>query len=479
MVWKRVHPVIIAAGGFLLAACAAGAPEQMSREAACRDLLARVDRFVDMTGTGDAAAAPVDGYPYLRVTRFLASFENGLEGETARHEWVARMRALDREARRVELVNADAAGAIPTVEACADYLLQTDKAEDRMNEQLDRAVRSPRHYDDGLRALGLYPLTQIGVAIGFERWKSANLPSFSEPALPSDGARIYHLPSETGISTRHVSGLIAQTSGNALGIPDLEPHLDALAGLYAPVWHVTERGEADQIGNPAWRTDGTAAVETDQPTVFVRLAHTRFRGEVLPQLVYTVWFPERPKTGMLDILGGPFDALVWRVTLNRDGAPILYDSFHACGCYHLFFPVPPLRRVDTDEDHDLREAILVPQEAPRLQPGERIALHIDAGSHYLTRFSVSTGKPQGTSLRMISEHQPPHFGLRSIADRNGRRSLFSPSGLVSGSARLERFILWPMGIESAGAMRQWGTHATAFVGDRHADDPFLLEGAFE
>jgi hypothetical protein len=35
-----------------------------------------------------------------------------------------------------------------------------------------------------------------------------------------------------------------------------------------------------------------------------------------------------------------------------------------------------------------------------------------------------------------------------------------------------------MGVASAGAMRQWGTHATAFVGRRHFDDPYLLESAF-
>jgi hypothetical protein len=27
-------------------------------------------------------------------------------------------------------------------------------------------------------------------------------------------------------------------------------------------------------------------------------------------------------------------------------------------------------------------------------------------------------------------------------------------------------------------MRQWGHHATAFVGRRHFDDPFLLQEAF-
>jgi hypothetical protein len=61
----------------------------------------------------------------------------------------------------------------------------------------------------------------------------------------------------------------------------------------------------------------------------------------------------------------------------------------------------------------------------------------------------------------------------------GTRSLYQPDGLVAGSARGERFFFWPMGIESAGQMRQWGHHATAFVGRRHFDDAYLIEKYFE
>jgi len=50
---------------------------------------------------------------------------------------------------------------------------------------------------------------------------------------------------------------------------------------------------------------------------------------------------------------------------------------------------------------------------------------------------------------------------------------------VPGTQRAERFFFWPMGIASAGAMRQWGRHATAFVGRRHFDDAQLLERRFE
>ena len=69
--------------------------------------------------------------------------------------------------------------------------------------------------------------------------------------------------------------------------------------------------------------------------------------------------------------------------------------------------------------------------------------------------------------------------LRSLPADSGHRSLFGEYGLIAGTERRERFLLWPMGIRSPGAMRQWGRHATAFVGRRHFDDPFLIESLFE
>ena len=61
----------------------------------------------------------------------------------------------------------------------------------------------------------------------------------------------------------------------------------------------------------------------------------------------------------------------------------------------------------------------------------------------------------------------------------GAGSLYGPDGLVPGTERLERLFFWPMGIANPGAMRQWGRHATAFVGRRHFDDADLVERRFE
>ena len=50
---------------------------------------------------------------------------------------------------------------------------------------------------------------------------------------------------------------------------------------------------------------------------------------------------------------------------------------------------------------------------------------------------------------------------------------------LPGSQRPERFLLWPMGVRSAGAMRQWGHHPVAFLGRRRFDDARLIELLFE
>jgi hypothetical protein len=69
--------------------------------------------------------------------------------------------------------------------------------------------------------------------------------------------------------------------------------------------------------------------------------------------------------------------------------------------------------------------------------------------------------------------------LRSLPCSEGeRRSMFGQDSIASGSERLERFILWPTGVLSPGAMRQSGRHPVAFVGERHFDDPFFMDNMF-
>ncbi len=167
-------------------------------------------------------------------------------------------------------------------------------------------------------------------------------------------------------------------------------------------------------------------MDGSQLAVYAHAAATLYLGRPLLQLVYTIWFPERPPQAEGNILAGKLDGITWRVTLAPDGEPLIYDAMHPCGCYQI-------------------ESISVVR-----------------GSDSLARYELR-----------------PYAELRSMQRLDGGRAgVFGADGLVGGTERAERFVFWPMGIASAGAMRQWGRQATAFVGRRHFDDADLFEKRF-
>ncbi len=469
---------------------------------ACVDALDHVRRTVDEAGVGDAGAARVRGFPYLRVDRFLAAVGDDLGDDPADPafvHWVGRLRDLDRTATAIELANLPAPhrarlrqdlAAIPDLagadsparvaDACGERLMAHDLDDPAKGERLREAADVPDHYRTAQRILGLYPLSAIPVALGFDQWKRANLKTFAmaPDALPVEGRLVTYAPvAGPPLDPSAVARILEQADANPLGIP--EPggdDLRRLAESFAPLWRVDVTGGHDRIGSPKWRADGVVVVNEDRPTVFFRTGHAVLDGKPLLQLVYLAWFPERPRSGAFDLLGGHLDGLIWRVTLGHDGRPVVYDSIHPCGCYHLFFPVPPTRRKPQPEDADIREEAEVPAPAPALAAGQRMVLRVATRSHYLQGLDTVSA---GTGNQVLYELADA-AALRSLpVPGGGRRSLYGPDGLVVGSERLERFLLWPMGIASAGAMRQWGTHATAFVGRRHFDDSDLLDRAFE
>jgi hypothetical protein len=207
--------------------------------------------------------------------------------------------------------------------------------------------------------------------------------------------------------------------------------------------------------------------------VFGRVARTRLGNDALLQLVYTVWFPARPARFPGDPFAGRLDGVIWRVTLDRDGAPLVYDSIHPCGCYHLF--VPTARVAPRPPQDTIEEQALIVQTLPALPVGARVTLLIESGTHFLQRVLVDA--PDGAAAR--GYRIASDDALRSLTlPAGGTRSLFGPDGLVAGTERGERAFLWPLGIASAGAMRQWGRQPTAFIGRRHFDDADLLERCF-
>jgi len=460
--------------------------------ARCERLFEALDNAVQAAGVRDGGATPVKGFPYLRVNRFLASYRWESMSPEATAWWVERMRRLDEEARAMELANLPDAY-VPSLPAepresqslldrlneCSGKLIRCDLANAASLERLRAAADTPDDYQAWQRILGLYPLTALAFYQGILKYQSETREIFATPLedLPVTGRLIGYEPKAAltqPIGSRATD--VERSRDNPLGVPIPEGAvLDRLTAAYAPLLEVDESDRNDRIGAPVLSRQGAAYIDTSSSTAFVRIAHARYLGEPLLQLIYSFWFPARPKTGRLDLLGGHLDAVIWRVTLDGEGEPLLYDTIHGCGCYHMFFPTSRVRL--RPREPLFEEPVLVPARLGWRRSGERIVIRVASGTHYIenVRYDMSSNVEEQRSYTFAQNDR-----LRSLArPGGGRRSLYRPDGILPGSERAERYVYWPMGIREPGAMRQWGRHATAFLGRRHFDDPTLIERYFE
>ncbi|MGE5257913.1 MAG: hypothetical protein ACM3KE_14640 [Hyphomicrobiales bacterium] len=260
----------------------------------------------------------------------------------------------------------------------------------------------------------------------------------------------------------------------ALGIPNYSPAArGANFRRYAPAWEVQTEAESDHIGTPFWASREDLGVDIRHALTYTLLSFTRFGQEILTQLNYIIWFPARPKVNALDIYGGKLDGVNFRVTLDQNGEPLLYETIHNCGCYYKAYPT---RHLKPREKIDYAEPPLIFQ-APELNLlTEGMTIAMESRTHYVQHLYPSM---RSTHPKTVVYSLPDYGGLRSLPNpEGGHRSMFNEGSLVPGSERLERFILWPTGAVSPGAMHQWGRHAVAFVGERHFDDPYAMGKMF-
>jgi hypothetical protein len=473
--WWRVT---LAGAALVLAACSSvPSAGEMQRAAASTDCDAwfhRLDRAVAAAGVTDAQEHRVVGHPWLRTSRFTAALaqDTGLDDAAFASTVLPQMRALDRAARAAEISNLPTAALATWGLSRHDMLQRTEgcATTGMQKTQVDRhRVVVPDDYRTALRRWGAYPLTKHVFTAGIERELGRMRVAFTEPLTLAPGARLLRY--------------VAQ--------PTPLSQLDADAVLldqHQPVFEKEVLTQDDLAGALVWfEPQARPAVQSEQPTIYRAISHTRYRGHTLTQLVYTLWFGARPPSGPFDLLAGHLDGLVWRVTLGPQGQALVYDTIHPCGCYHYFFPTPSAVPLPAPEDEP--EWMFAPQALPTVTAQDRIVLRVAARTQYLKRVTVLTplapfdNGAQGVPLRVLSQEQLRVLPVLSTLDgpvdvNTPTRSAYGPDGLVPGTDRAERWFFWPMGITSAGQMRQWGHHATAFVGKRHFDDAHLFERRF-
>lgn len=459
-------------------------------ETDCRQFYSAVDSAISRADVRDAQDSQVKGYPYLRSNRFLAGEIKIVRSDEQLDFLLQQMITLEQRARGLELHNLPAAelarlermqremfpsqSDISTaLDECGKALIAIDRAQPAA---IKRAACAPIHYSLLKRLLGFYPLTAIPFSRGIRKFQTDTSAAFTKNISASDRDPSTMVYTAQDAQPVDAAAILRDSSDNPLHIPLPSP--DQLAQLFdqfAPNFAIANHGDFDRPGAVGLGNNGKSTVDTSTPKIYVLASHTRFAEQTLLQLNYVIWFSERPKKGKFDMLGGALDGLIWRVTLTPDGEPLLYDSIHPCGCYHLFFPTDKLRA--KPRHPSLQEHAYVPQAAPHVNPGERLTIWVESGTHYIVRVTASEANPTRAG---ITYQLADYDELRSLSQAEGtRRSLFRSDGLIHGSERGERIFFWPMGIASAGAMRQWGHHATAFVGMRHFDDPDLIDKAFE
>ena len=461
----------------------------------CAELYVETDQAIVAAKVVDTQAARIDGYPYLRVNRFLSSFRNEVAG-VAFESWVDRLQELAMEGWNVELLNLPVMDRhrleellgtthpgsprlIDVLHTCGNIMRKNDLDNRVKQDALREKATVPEEYQTWQRIAGFYPLTAIAFRLGINRWHKQTLETYRIPLqkLPVKGLLTRYTPPENSSSLRaaEVADIIKHSSDNPLSIPDPDPAGQRrLFDSFAPAFEIDVASGEDKIGVPVWEGDKSPVIDTSKPMVYRQLSYTRIGKKILLQLNYMIWFPSRPKNSAFDLLGGHLDGIIWRVTLLPDGRPWIFDSIHACGCYHLFFPTQYTQISGQQPIFD--EPAFMPQQPLKSGDGARTVIRIAPASHYIERVYFSSAASGHENHYQWDDEN----SLRSLPMPDGnRRSLYGQDGIVAGSERSERFLFWPMGIPSPGAMRQWGHHATAFVGRRYFDDSRIFENTFD
>jgi len=450
--WSNRDAILMVGAALLAAGCAtggggaplashlgSGAPEV--RE--CAQWYQALDAEIDAAGVRDAQAARVAGFPHLRVDRTLAGLrDRAAQGEPNLRAYAERLAELDLEARAHEIQNlptlpneAARVQSLRRVRDCARILRQADLASPAGRAAMLAAAKVPDEAPRARTAAEEAWRVRTQAAFEAERDQSVQRVRYAPPA----GQRLPHSV---------VGGLLGRATFDPLGYLALSAReIDRLAVAYAPTIEIETRADYDRFGWLRWRRGvSLPQVDAAEPTVYVQAAYTRYGEHLLLQLVYTLWFPERPSHDTLDPAAGPLDGVVWRITLAPDGEPLVYDSIHACGCFHAFFPTRRARP---------KSGAFVPQVLSRVAEDERPVVTLASATHDIEGVRLERG---GDGLARYTLR--PYDELRSMPRlTGGHASAFGPDGRVAGSAA-----------------RQWGRQTG---GGDHFDEGDLLDRRFE
>jgi hypothetical protein len=438
----------------------------------CTLVAAEFRSLVDSQKVGNASAPALRALPMFHSNRFLDLLAKEPATEMQTKQWFRRSAALGASIRSSENQNLKQPwpdSRLELINRCAINFATLDDYGARRRQTLKRLPLISDHYDSFAQWLGfnwfLRPIFKSRIKKLHEEEKS-----WFQQTVSFDESVSYRPQQINYQEDNNLEGWFKQAySANPLKVPQLtNTQLSSLFALHSPRFTIELEDDNDLIGQPVWR-DNEVTTNSDSPTVYTLPSFTRFGTSNLLQLNYVVWFSERKPTTLFDLFAGEIDSLIWRVTLDEQGRALLFDSIHSCGCYHKYFvvadDVAAKKPALSEEPANIFNLTNINSEAG-------VHIRLTANEHYVV----------GVNNDVLPSARPyllADYGRLSNLNDHGRsKSMFSPSGIIINSKRLERYTLWPTGIKSVGAMRQWGTHATGFVEQQHLDDATLLDRYF-
>lgn len=438
----------------------------------CIEMADQFRKIVDSEGVRNASALALASVPMFHSNRFLDLLAKEAATESQTRQWFSQSATLAAAVRGSENQNLEHPwpdSHLDRLSLCAESFATHDEHIDSRRRTLQQLPLISDHYSSLPQLLGfnwlLRPIFKSRIELLHEEEKR-----LFDQTKPFDVSFSYK-PKE---SSYQKDSEIAQWFKDAYDANPLKTpmftntQLGSLFALHRPRFTIEYRDDNDLIGQPVWRGE-EVAINLDKPMVYTLPSLTRFGTSNLLQLSYVVWFSKRKPTTWLDLYAGNIDSLIWRVTLDEQGKVLLYDSIHSCGCYHKYF-------IASDEIATRKPAL---SDEPanifalaNINTKTGAHLRLTANEHYV----VGVNDDELVNARPYSTAS--YNELSNLNYQGRSKSLFSPSGIIIDSKRLERFTLWPTGIDSVGAMRQWGSHATGFVEQQHFDDATLLDQYF-
>ncbi len=449
----------------------------------CHSQLTQQITYLKKSGFLDVQDHFIQHFEFLAVDRFLAQLYSQASSKKQRQEWLKLAFEKAQFKTLVSLQNHDNnSHKIELFKSCSKRLYQNLYGKPALlwSQISTQHIVPQDNYSTLSRLFGGYWLAKWIATPSIQKEKDKALSLWREAINTFQTGSTWALKKRDKERMKegdlsYKNNLHRAYEKNVLQVPSLSKNkLEKLFQYHAPQWRVLMRPSSQEVhttnnintpGAPQFNNEWF--INTNQAQVFTHSNFTFLNDKKLLQLSYLIWFPQArySQTG-IDWYGGNFDGVYWRVTLDTDGQVLLYDSIHSCGCYHtvIINPEKIILKTHSESEH--------PIVAPTPWVSAPVQLTLSANQHWLIGLTAQQSVDKNYTLKPLNH-------LRSMETPQGFKSLYDDAGFIKGSERAERFFLWPFGVENAGAMRQWGQHATAFIGKRHFDDAYWLDDFFE